>query len=200
MRRLAGIVAAVLLATGPAIFLAMDDEAPSGSLQERLVAMGVSAPAGNFTTVSTETDTVAGITVRRLTASDGDRLVRAELLPDVGEEFARTYLQDRRSEVISLYTESQEPYAGLQLREVECPEEFRPQVERLADAGTNVTVYTVYADADRNIGVCSADAVAYRATLVTGYCPAHDTVLDVELFRPVNGSDQGVYPARIECL
>lgn len=110
-------------------------------------------------------------------AEDQTTAVKSETLEAMGDgmelhierflaENRAKFISDREFLFESLFEPVTSPYPEVITNVVECPEEFKPRKEVVA----NGTVYTLFAGARQNFGVCSRDLVKYQAAYALFDC------------------------------
>lgn len=157
----------------------------SDSLEDLLESQGLMYEGNSSYGVQESRSTeIAGVSVREATGISGNSEIQVQVFSDVSREFASNYMEDKRKELSSLYTDTAAPYEGVPGREVNCPERFVPEL------GENITVsegtsYILYADDEKNIGVCSNSTVNYITKVSINYCSGSDLLVEARFFKPV---------------
>lgn len=149
--------------------------------------------AANYSTDEVNEKTVAGISVTELEARSGEKRVSASIYSDVEEDFASSYIRDRREELASIYTDTPAPYEGIPGREVDCPERFVPKFE---GNSTEREQFNLYSDSERKIGACSNATAEHRTRISILYCPDTRNLISLKISQPV---EEGDISFNIEC-
>lgn len=184
------------LVTAP-ILLQADDR--SSALAPYLRSHGLDAPTSNYTIVSREDDTVSGIQWEEVQATNDGRELHLTVLSPAGAAFTERYLRDRRRQIMSAYMATPAPYAGIPTEDIDCPERFRPQIDHITRGGTNYTYLALYANQEMNIGACTDATARYAVQILQVYCPAAETILVAERYRPRGEQDTDTFIDAIRC-
>lgn len=142
---------------------------------------------GEYRIASTEERSVSGLQIREMTATEGDRSIVLEVLAGVDPGFAGRYIESERKDIESIYVSAPQPYAGVPTQDIDCPPGLYPNVSRWTAGGVNYTYIELYANAQKEFGVCSRDAVAYEVDIVMGYCTEDRRLYRITGYRPVDG-------------
>jgi len=163
------------------------------SLESYFESQGLStASIDGFNIESTEEDTLAGVKVQRAHASNGEEELQTKIISSADSQLAKGYLGDRKREIKSIYSDTPAPYAGVPGREVNCPQQFQPNISRKQVDNTNYTYYELFADQELNFGVCSKENIKYKVSMVTAYCHDTSSILEIKHFWPVNMNNKSI--------
>lgn len=202
LKSLANKRTAILVVAGLFIVFSysMLSSTENNSAEEYMDQQGfISEGLDNYSITSEESRKVSNVKIDELTLTEGEREIRIKILSDGGEAFAKNYLEDRRNEIISMYTNTPSPYDAVPEREVNCPEDLKPTIDEENRSGINYTYYNLYADERKIIGVCSEDKIHYSVEKVAVYCPEQDKVLEASIYQPQE-ADNPVSPIKdIRC-
>lgn len=139
--------------------------------------------------------TVAGIPVAEIESASGESRVSASVYSGVDSAFASSYMQDRREELASIYTDTPAPYEGVPGREVDCPDRFVPELGENSTSGGSAE-FSLYSDAERKIGACSNSTAEYHTQISMLYCPSRDSLISLKISRPL---EEGKISTDITC-
>lgn len=120
-----------------------------------------------------------------VTFTNGPRLLKIEIVPDLGRDGAQLMLDDGVMGVQALYANALSPYPGDISREVVTDARFRPELVRTNLSGQLRTYVLVFANERFGYGAMAADAVRYRALVGWFYCERKDIFYKVRCFLPL---------------
>lgn len=123
-------------------------------------------------------------TVLSVTASDGDTVVKIELIREIDPEAARAFIDERKYAVLSLYQSIGTAYPGAITHTTSSPEAFAPELVSIPIASVDTTVYLLWSNARFNYGITSDDLAHYRGALLFFYHPGRRLLIRMDLFIP----------------
>ncbi|MCG8351593.1 MAG: hypothetical protein MI924_27825 [Chloroflexales bacterium] len=131
-------------------------------------------------------------------AKDQANVLRIKIIPEQSPEASAAFIQDQQVILNSLYTPVKPPYGESSGQAIACDQEFQPQ----AGSDDFGEYTTLLAGRRYGYGICTADLIAYKATLRYTYCPATEHVFVIEQFHPIQDPSDpaGSNFKTIQCL
>lgn len=146
-----------------------------------------------------EEDTVAGLSVRRVTAVKDEQVIELKLIQKASSDFAESYIQGRDQEILSMYSDKPAPYKAVPGREVDCRERLLPNITQKQFKEDNYTYYLLYSDKNRNIGECDDEKVFYNVSIVKVYCSDQETIMEMRQYQPTEHQNKSTLVENARC-
>jgi len=130
-------------------------------LEKRLKEWGVGINAVGFTVTDFSESSMGGLAKETLeaksylAAAGGEDVILQ--MTKITTPAPQKYIDDKKFLLESLFLPTTSPYPGVITNIRECPEEFKPKVHY----HENGSIYTLFAGARFNYGVCAQDLVEY---------------------------------------
>jgi len=117
-------------------------------------------------------------------AKKNGRVIKIEVIKNIGDEDANRYIKERQYVIESLYRHIPSPYPGMISNTIECPDEFKPEVVSLKIQGETTPVYILYSTSRFTYGAGVEELIKYRGALVFIYSGKMKALYRIELFIP----------------
>lgn len=185
--QIALLVVFAIIAAGIAFFLLSKGNGNAESLQERLALEGLSVKGIEGFTLKNDVE-IAGI--RTLTASGQGIELRVRVSKGLSKEGALKLVEDKKAMLLSMYGKWTVSYPGRLTREIECPQEFHPELKPVTGSDFNLLFIKALASERFSYGVCSSDAAAYNSARTFQYCDKTGNLFELEAFSKIGSGKE----------
>lgn len=129
-------------------------------------------------------------TMYRALLSDPNFLIRVEKNAHLSSDDAALMTKVNIMKVTGLFDDARSPYPGAISDRIRCDTAYRPIVQRLNNATTEVTYYTARLNERLQIGSCLESEIVFRSYTAYFYCGQEKALYHVELIAKRDADDQ----------
>jgi len=138
----------------------------------------------NFVIETEKTESVYNSDIIDLTAKNAEQILRVRKITNSPEDGAANYINDKKTQLESIFDPYRSPYFEILTNKIVCPEEFNPIYRESTNINNKVIYYILYANERFTYGVCSEDLIKYRAVVAFTYCKNTKDIYHLEYFIP----------------
>ncbi|MFH0783327.1 MAG: sulfatase [Pseudomonadota bacterium] len=123
-------------------------------------------------------------TFRTIKAARGQEQLKIEIISPIDLTDVRKNIEERFNIINSLYTNLPSPYPGMVTKNIEYPQELRPEYQLVDTPSQTLPLYFL-ASNDRYIyGVMAEELIAFKGFLTFVYNPANKSLARLDFFTP----------------
>jgi len=147
----------------------------------------------NFTINKTAQFSISNLQIEDILSTDNSKIIKIRRFSNIDNKTFISYVQDKFLQLNSLFVSTPSPYFGIITQKIECPDEFKPKINKTITSDQNeVTYYILYTSERFTYGVCSKDLIKYKTLFTFVYCSDKKDLYQVEIFDPPNELDNNL--------
>lgn len=185
------ITTVILLACLAGAVLLLEKPAPPKtpeSLADLAPELGLTVPGGDtFRLVKNFTRTGTDHPARSIEAEAVGKLLKIEVIRDLGPEEAARTREERLTMLNSLFSNAPAPYPGMITNQVTMPDTLRPRKLEITVAGVSLPLYILPASSRHTYGVTEEAQTAFQAGVFFLYDQPGRILYRFDLFLPAAG-------------
>jgi len=127
---------------------------------------------------------------RTIDARDGTRVIKIEVIKDIDDDAARSYISERKYVLHSQFQSAPSPYPGVISSEVAVPKEHAPKVITIYIDGAPHDLYLLPGTERFTYGAKDVESIRYKGGVLFAHDKPGGRVLRMDLFVPLEDYDE----------